>query len=128
MARHECSSHRSHYPVPLSLLSQPSLYSTTVSQALRQTLRGKGLNNIDPHHQPRAHGGPGDREVRDKSLLTSFNIDGERFLNTPSETAQSLSNGLRGYSNGGYSRTLTRVCRPSTLTCFQTLASTISYR
>ena len=39
--------------------------------------------------------------MRDKSLLTSFNIDGERFLNTPSETAQSLSNGLRGYSNGG---------------------------
>src|SRR5918995_5924255 len=33
------------------------LYSTTVSQALRQTLRGKGLNDIDPHHQPRVHGG-----------------------------------------------------------------------
>src|ERR671911_1286965 len=58
------------------------LYSTTVSQALRQTLRGKGLNDIDPHHQPRAHCGPGDREVRDKSLLTSFNIDGERTSDT----------------------------------------------
>jgi hypothetical protein len=38
--------------------------------------------------------------VRDKSLLTSFNIDGERFLNTSSEATQSLSNGLRGDSNG----------------------------
>src|SRR5215218_4912706 len=41
MARHECSSHRSHHSAPLSLLSQPSLYSTTVSQALGQTLRGE---------------------------------------------------------------------------------------
>jgi hypothetical protein len=46
--------------------------------------------DVCPHHQPRAHGGPGDREVRDKSLLTSFNIDGERFLNTSSEPQEGL--------------------------------------
>jgi|SRR5215204_1262874 len=39
------------------------LYSTTVSLTLRLTLRGNGLNNIDPHHQPQAHGGPEDVEV-----------------------------------------------------------------
>src|SRR5215218_2943009 len=44
------------------------LYSTTVSQALRQPLRGKGLNDIDPHHQPRAHGGAEDVEVGTQDL------------------------------------------------------------
>src|SRR4051812_32084868 len=39
------------------------LYSTTVSQALRQTLRGELLREYGPHHQPRAHGGPGVVEV-----------------------------------------------------------------
>ena len=36
----------------------------------------------------------------DTSYLTSFSIDGEHCLNTSSETTQSLSNGLRGDSNG----------------------------
>src|SRR5215213_1866391 len=48
-------------PTPRSWSLAPSvttpLYNTTVSQALRQTLRGKGLNDIDPHHQPRGHAG-----------------------------------------------------------------------
>ena len=38
--------------------------------------------------------------MRDTSLLTSFSIDGEHCLNTSSEAPQSLSNGLRGDSNG----------------------------
>jgi len=39
----------------------------------------------------------------DTSHLTNFSIDGEHCLNTPLETTQSLSNGLRGDSNGlGY--------------------------
>jgi hypothetical protein len=50
-------------PCSFALSVTTPLYSTTVSQALRLTLRGKGLNDIDPHHQPRAHGGPGDVEV-----------------------------------------------------------------
>src|ERR687897_2311509 len=54
-------------PAPRSCSLAPCvttpLYNTTVSQPLRQTLRGKGLNDIDPHHQPRGHGGPEDREV-----------------------------------------------------------------
>src|SRR5687768_12153539 len=69
-------------PCSLAPCVTTPLYSTTVSQALRQTLRGNGLNNIDPHHQPRAHGGPEDVEVRDTSLLTSFSIDGEYSSNT----------------------------------------------
>jgi hypothetical protein len=57
------------------------LYSTTVSQPLRQTLREKGLNDIDPHQLPtRTWGGP--EEVEDASLLTSFSINGEYRSNT----------------------------------------------
>ena len=37
-------------------------------------------------------------EVRDKSLLTSFSIDGEYASITLSEATQSLSNGLRSDS------------------------------
>src|SRR5215212_5375478 len=77
-------------PTPRSSSLAPSattpLYSTTVSQALRQPLRGKGLNNIDPHHRPRGYGGgPEDVEVGDTSLLTSFSIDGEYTSDTLSE-------------------------------------------
>src|SRR4030095_1159080 len=45
-------------PPPCSLVPSVTtlLSSTTVSKALRQTLREKGLNDIAPHHQPRAHG------------------------------------------------------------------------
>src|ERR671910_2921490 len=59
------------FPRPCSLVLSVTtpLYSTTVCQALRQTLRGKGLNDIDPHHQPRAHGGSEDVEG-DTSHLT----------------------------------------------------------
>src|SRR5215216_2400361 len=39
-------------PCPLAPCVTPPLYSTTVFQPLRQTLRGKGLNNIDPHQLP----------------------------------------------------------------------------
>src|SRR5215211_8719906 len=52
------------------------LYNTIVSRPLRQTLREKGLNNIDPHHQPQAHGGLGDME-EDTSHLTHFSVNGE---------------------------------------------------
>jgi hypothetical protein len=103
--------HASHAAVRALILSTPRprslvpcvttpLYSTTVSQALRLTLRGKGLNNIDPHHQPRGHGGPEDVEG-DTSSLISFSIDGEHCLYTSSEATQSLSNVLLVDSNGG---------------------------
>src|SRR5918994_1314175 len=77
-------------PTPRSCSLAPCvttpLYSTTVSQALRQTLRGKGLNNIDPHHQPRAHGGPGDGcGVRDTSLSPS-SVSVVNTLLIPSES------------------------------------------
>jgi hypothetical protein len=62
--------------------------------------------DVCPHHQPRAHGGPGDREVRDKSLLTSFNIDGERFLNTSSEPREWLLRASATLSNGRVLRVL----------------------
>src|SRR5215204_5559898 len=63
---------RSHHPVDLSLLSQH--YSTRRPSSKRYDKRYEQefLKNIRPHHQSRAHGGPGDREVRDRSLLTSF--------------------------------------------------------
>jgi hypothetical protein len=65
--------------------------------------------------------------VGDTSHLTSFSIDGEYTPITSSEATQSLSNGLRGDSNGEVSTNLTGDCRPSSLICFQTLASTISF-
>src|SRR5829696_4649522 len=62
------------------------LYSTTVSKALRLTLRGKGLNDIDPDHQPRGHGGPGDGcGVRDTSLSPS-SVSVVNTLLIPSES------------------------------------------
>jgi hypothetical protein len=85
--------------------------------------------DICPYHQPRTHGELGDREVRDKSLLTSFNIDGERFLNTSSEPREWLLRASATPSNGG--RVLQKPYRgfsPLILTCLPTLASTISYR
>jgi hypothetical protein len=42
-------------------------------------------------------------EVRDKSLLTSFNIDGEHFLNTSSEPREWL---LRAYATPPNARVL----------------------
>ena len=55
------------------------------------------------------------------SLLTRFSVTSEHCHNTSSETTQSLSNGLRGDSNGRVSRNLTRDSRASSLTCLQTL-------
>src|SRR5688500_1311673 len=71
-------------PRPFSLAPSVTtpLYSTIVSQALRLTLRGKGLNNIDRHHQPRAHGGPEDVEVGGLKSLTSFSNNGEYTSDT----------------------------------------------
>jgi hypothetical protein len=40
-------------------------------------------------------------EAGDRSLLISFSINGEYTPITFSEATQSLSNGLRGDSNGG---------------------------
>jgi hypothetical protein len=39
--------------------------------------------------------------VKDAGCLTSFSINSEHRLNTASGAPQSLSNGLRGDSNGG---------------------------
>jgi hypothetical protein len=64
-------------------------------------------------------GGTEDVEVGDMSILTSFSIDGEYTPITSSEATQSLSNGLRGDSNGEVSTNLTGDCRPSSLTCYQ---------
>jgi hypothetical protein len=50
----------------------------TVSKALGVTLRGKGLNDIDPHYQPREHCAPEEVEG-DTSHLTS---SGEYTSNT----------------------------------------------
>ena len=63
----------------LFLMSQYPLYSGTVSQALRQTLRG-GVPKEDPPAPatPRGHcGGPKEVEVGDTSLFTSFSLSGE---------------------------------------------------
>ena len=50
------------------------LYNATVSQALG----GKGLNNIDPHHQPRGHGGgPEDGEVGAIGIHCAMDISSE---------------------------------------------------
>src|SRR5918995_7424490 len=65
------------FPRPCSLVLSVTtpLYRTPVSQALRQPLRGKGLNNIDPHQLATSTwGDTEDVEVRDTSLLTSFSI------------------------------------------------------
>ena len=89
-------------PHPCSLAPSVTtpLYSTTVSQTLRLTLRGTGPTEYPPvpaTHGTNWHRGSGGG---DTCFLTSFNVDGERFLNTSSETAQSLSNALRADSNG----------------------------
>jgi hypothetical protein len=65
-------------PRPCSLAPSVTTprYKTTVCQALRQTFRGKGLIDIDPHQLPRGHGGPEDAEVGDTSPLISFSNDG----------------------------------------------------
>ena len=69
--------------------------------------------DICPYHQPRTHGELGDREVRDKSLLTSFNIDGERFLNTSSEPREWLLRASATPSNGeGAPETLQGILAP----------------
>jgi hypothetical protein len=90
------------FPRPCSIAPSVTtpLYSTTVSQPLRQTLRGTGPTEYPPvpaTHGTNWHRGSGGG---DTCFLTSFNVDGERFLNTSSETAQSLSNALRADSNG----------------------------
>src|SRR5919112_6393251 len=59
-------------PIPRLCCLDPSvttpLYSTTVSQALRQPLRGKGLNDIDPHQLPTRTWRSRGCGVRDTSL------------------------------------------------------------
>jgi len=70
--------------------------------------------------------GTEDVEVGDASVLTNFSIDGEHRLHISSEGTQSLSNGLRDDSNGRALQNLTRGSHASSLTCLQTLASTIS--
>ena len=60
------------------------------------------------------------------SIFTNFSIDGEYTSDTLSERRESILPPSVAILMGGYSRTLTRDCRASSLTCFQTLASTIS--
>src|SRR5215213_4670636 len=71
---------------PLSLLSQH--HSTARSSPTRYDKRyeGKVLINIDPHHQPLGHGGPGDGcGVRDTSLSPS-SVSVVNTLLIPSES------------------------------------------
>src|SRR5215212_7411257 len=78
VARRDGSSHRSHYPVPLSFLSQH--HSTVLPFPKRYDKRyeEKFLRDIRPHQRPRGHDDPHeDVEVGHTSLLTSFSIDGE---------------------------------------------------
>jgi hypothetical protein len=94
----------------------PPLYSTTVSQALRQTLRGKGPKEYPPvpaNHEDMGDGTE-DVEVQDISHLTRFSANSECSSNISSEATQRLSNGLRGDSNGigGYSRNLRGLLAP----------------
>src|SRR5215208_7521729 len=80
-------------PIPLPCVLIPAvttpLYSGTVSQALRQTLRGevpKEYPPAPPTTRPRGHGGGAeDVEVGDTSLLTNFSIGGEHNSDTLSE-------------------------------------------
>jgi hypothetical protein len=103
-------------------------YSTTVSQALRSALRAGVPRKYPP--APATHEGMVVPRIwrGDTSYLTSFSNNGEYTPITFSEATQSLSNGLRGDSNGKYSRNLTGGSHAPSLTCFQTLASTIPYR
>src|SRR5918993_181020 len=62
------------------------LYSTTVSQPLRQTLRGEVPKGYPPAPATtRTLGGTEDMEREDTSYLTRFSIDGEYNSNTFSE-------------------------------------------
>src|SRR5919112_310106 len=90
-------------PPPCSVVPSVTtlLYSTTVSQALRQTLRGKGLNNIDLHQRPTGTWCPEDVEG-DTSHLTSLSIDGEHPSDTLSERRDWLLRAFATPSNGGY--------------------------
>ena len=82
-----CGGAGAHPPTPRPCSLAPSvttpLYSTTVSQALRQTLRGEVPRRIFARTSyPRGHGGPGNSGGGDTSHLTSFSIDGEYTSST----------------------------------------------
>jgi hypothetical protein len=82
--------------------------------------------DICPYRQPRARGGTGDREVRDKNLLTSFNIDGEHFLNTSSEPREWLLRPYATYRRGCILQESHRGFSRPIFDLPPTLASTIS--
>jgi hypothetical protein len=77
-------------PTPRPCFIAPSvtilLYSTTVSQALRQPLRAGVPEEYPPAPattRPQGHGGgTEDVEVGDTRLLTNFSTDGEYTFNT----------------------------------------------
>jgi hypothetical protein len=71
------------------------LYSTTVSQALRQTLREKGLHNIDPQHQPRAHEGAPRMWRWGIQVYSPVSVLMVNIHLTPSESPRMASEGLR---------------------------------
>src|SRR5215208_2765791 len=105
---HGYSSHRLLDPARLSLPSQR--HSTALPSPKRYDNRYEleFLENIRLYQRPRGHGGePEDVEVRDKSQLTSFNIDGEHFLNTSSEPREWLLRASATLLVDGYSTNLT---------------------
>src|SRR5215207_3040323 len=61
------------------------LYTPSVPQALRQTLRGKGLSDIDPHHQPRGHCGAEVVEVG----IQGYSPASVLMVNTPLKPSES---------------------------------------
>jgi hypothetical protein len=80
MQRRGDSFHRLLASVALPLLSQHHTTALPSPKRYDNRYEGKVLNNIDPHQLPRGHGGTEDVEG-DTSLLTSFSIDGELWLN-----------------------------------------------
>ena len=90
MQRRGDSFHRLFDSVGLPLLSQH--HSTARPSPKRYDKRYEETfqENICLHHQPRGHGGTGDVEVGDTSLLTSFSMSGEYTSNTLSERREWL--------------------------------------
>src|SRR5215208_607807 len=120
-----CSSCRFLDRALLSLLSPHHSTGGPSPKRYDKRYEGKVLKNIRLYKLTTSTWWSRDME-EDTSHLTSFSIDGERTSDTLSERRESILPPSVAILMGGYSRTLTRDCRASSLTCFQTLASTIS--
>jgi hypothetical protein len=110
-------------PLDQHLLA-PHLIHGTVEQRIHVLLLL--LTNLPLDGVASKGGYVGDLQMQDTGYLTSVSIDGEYTFSTFSERREWLVRASATPSGIRYSRNLTGDSRASSLTMFQTLASTIS--